>query len=328
MNALLAGTFLFFWIHSLLWAFRGTVEKKQIRNAEFFPASAKHGGKNVKIRQKVYRRFSLVHIVLHLFVVSSFLGLAVTGLPLKFNYTPWGKTLIDLLGGVGSAGIIHRVCAIITFGYLFVALVMSIRFLYSERPSDESVYQRLFGPDSLFPNRRDLRDINAMFRWFFFRGPKPTFDRWTYWEKFDFLAVFWGVAIIGSSGLLLWFPEFFGNFLPGWLFNVATIIHSDEALLAVGFIFTIHFFNTHFRAEKFPLDFVIFSGQVTEEEMMDERSEQWERYQKQGITEQFEVEKPNSIAWEITLRLFGLLAVLTGTVLALLIIYTFFQGGI
>ena len=61
--------------------------------------------------------------------------------------------------------------------------------------------------------------------------------------------------------------------------------------------------------------------------MIDERSEQWERYQKQGITEQFEVDKPNSIAWEITLRLFGLLAVLTGTVLALLIIYTFFQGG-
>ena len=161
-----------------------------------------------------------------------------------------------------------------------------------------------------------------MFRWFLFRGPKPPFDRWTYWEKFDFLAVFWGVAVIGSSGLLLWFPEFFGLFLPGWLFNAATIIHSDEALLAVGFIFTIHFFNTHFRAEKFPMDFVIFNGQVTEEEMVTERSEQWERYQKQGISGEFEVKKPNSIARDITLRLFGLLALLTGVVLALLILYT------
>ncbi len=104
----------------------------------------------------------------------------------------------------------------ITFGYLIVALVLSIRFLFSKKQSNQSFYQRLFGPDSLFPNRKDLRDIRAMFRWFFFKGPKPSFDRWTYWEKFDFLAVFWGVAIIGTSGLLLWFPEFFGKFLPGW----------------------------------------------------------------------------------------------------------------
>ena len=47
--------------------------------------------------------------------------------------------------------------------------------------------------------------------------------------------------------------------MPGWMLNVATTIHSDEALLAVGFIFSIHFFNTHFRPEKFPIDTVIFT---------------------------------------------------------------------
>ena len=97
-------------------------------------------------------------------------------------------------------------------------------------------------------------------KWFFGHGPRPQYGRWTYWEKFDYFAVFWGVAIIGSTGLLLWFPEFFTRLLPGWFINVATIIHSDEALLAVGFIFTIHFFNTHFRPEKFPMDTVIFTG--------------------------------------------------------------------
>ena len=106
-----------------------------------------------------------------------------------------------------------------------------------------------------------------MVSWFFFKGPKPTFERWTYWEKFDFVAVFWGMFAIGGSGLMLWFPEFFGMFLPGWAFNVATIIHSDEALLATGFIFTVHFFNTHGRPEKFPMDFVIFNGQIAKEEM-------------------------------------------------------------
>jgi cytochrome b subunit of formate dehydrogenase len=323
MNALLIAVFVFFWVHSLLWAFRGFVEKKQARNALLFSTPASHTTNHKKIRPKVYRRFKPFHIVMHLFVVTSFLGLALTGLPLKFNESVWGKALMDFFGGTVNAGFIHRICAIITFGYLFVALVMSFRFLFSKKTSNLGFWKRLFGPDSLFPTRRDLRDIKAMFRWFFFRGPKPTFDRWTYWEKFDFLAVFWGVAVIGMSGLLLWFPEFFGRFLPGWYFNVATIIHSDEALLAVGFIFTIHFFNTHFRVEKFPMDFVIFNGQVTEEEMIHERSEQWERYQKLGITKDFEVDKPTPLIWEIAMRVFGLLAVLTGMILALLIIYTF-----
>jgi len=324
MNALLAGTFLFFWIHSLLWTFRGFIEKKRNRDAESFSGTA---NKNLLIKHKVYRRFKPLHIILHLFVVTSFLALALTGLPLKFNYTSWGKSLMDFLGGIGSAGAIHRIAAVITFGYFIITLVMSIRFLFSKKHSKETFFKKLFGPDSLFINRKDLRDLIAMFRWFFFRGPKPAFDRWTYWEKFDFLAVFWGVAIIGSSGLVLWLPEFFGSFLPGWIFNMATIIHSDEALLAVGFIFTVHFFNTHLRAEKFPMDFVIFNGQVTEEEMIHERSVQWDRLQKQGITDKYEVKKPGSLVLEIVLRLFGLTAVLTGSILALLILYSIITIG-
>lgn len=328
MNILLAGTFLFFWIHSFLWTIRGFVEKKQKRNALYFSGAERGSNIDLKIKHKVYRRFKPIHIILHIFVVSSFLGLALTGLPLKFNYTSWGKALMDFLGGVGSAGIIHRICAIITFGYFFIALVMSTRFLFSKKQSKETFLKRLFGSDSLFINRNDLKNIKAMFRWFFFRGPKPAFDRWTYWEKFDFLAVFWGVAIIGSSGLILWFPEFFGYFLPGWIFNMATIIHSDEALLAVGFIFTVHFFNTHFRAEKFPMDFVIFNGQVTEKEMVHERSVQWKRYQEQDIISNFEVNKPTPLIWDIALRLFGLIALLTGTILVLLIFYTIVGIGL
>jgi hypothetical protein len=82
-------------------------------------------------------------------------------------------------------------------------------------------------------------------------------------EKFDYFAVFWGVAIIGGSGLMLWLPTFFAHFLPGWMFNLATIIHADEAVLAMSFIFTIHFFNVHLRPEKFPLDAVMFTGRAT-----------------------------------------------------------------
>jgi hypothetical protein len=83
--------------------------------------------------------------------------------------------------------------------------------------------------------------------------------------------------IIGGSGLLLWFPQFFGRFLPGWIYNIALLVHGEEALLATGFIFVIHFFNSHFRAEKFPMDMVMFTGQVTLDELRDERPAEYER---------------------------------------------------
>jgi hypothetical protein len=150
-------------------------------------------------------------------------------------------------------------------------------FSFLQENPGNPILQRLFGPDSLCPRWKDIQDIVGMIQWFFNKGPKPKFDRWTYWEKFDFLAVFWGMFAIGLSGLMLWFPEFFTIFLPGWVLNIATIVHSDEALLASGFIFTVHFFNTHFRPSKFPIDTVIFTGRFPKYELVEERPEQYRR---------------------------------------------------
>ena len=134
-----------------------------------------------------------------------------------------------------------------------------------------SLMTLLWGPDSMVPQLQDGIDIYRNFLWFIGRGPRPQFDRWTYWEKFDYWAVFWGMLIIGGSGLLLWFPVFFSKLLPGWMFNIAALVHGEEALLAVGFIFTFHFFNGHLRPEKFPMDTVVFTGRISEHELKDER---------------------------------------------------------
>jgi cytochrome b subunit of formate dehydrogenase len=303
--------------------FRGFVENRQKQAA----LEEGHIETTVADGHKQYRRFSKLHIFLHLLVITSFLGLSLTGLPLKFSSQQWAMTLMDIFGGTANAGLIHRTCAVITFVYFSIAIVMSFRFLFIRKDIPGNWFQRLFGPDSLFPNWRDIRDITGMVRWFLFKGPKPTFERWTYWEKFDFLAVFWGMFAIGGSGLMLWFPEFFGSFLPGWMFNVATIIHSDEALLATGFIFTVHFFNTHGRPEKFPMDFVIFNGQISKHELMEERRDQWQRYEDAGITEKFAAKKSSGILYDFLIKGFGFLALFTGIILLFLMIYAILTGG-
>ncbi len=90
------------------------------------------------------------------------------------------------------------------------------------------------------------------------------------------------MGIIGGSGLILWAPKFWARFLPGDLFNVALLVHGEEALLAVVFIFTIHFFNGHLRPEKFPMDTVIFTGVLPLEELEHERPGEYERLVARG----------------------------------------------
>jgi cytochrome b subunit of formate dehydrogenase len=317
MIGLLYSTFAVFWVHTILWMYRGFIE-----NREKAVLLAEGAIGHIPDGFKQYRRFNARHIILHILVIVSFLGLALTGLPLKFSDQELSKLLMSLFGGAANAALIHRICAVITFVYFLLANAMCIHFLFFRKDIPGNWMERMLGPDSLCPNE-DIRDITAMMRWFFFKGPKPTFERWTYWEKFDFLAVFWGMFAIGGSGLMLWFPEFFGNIFPGWMFNVATIVHSDEALLATGFIFTVHFFNTHFRPEKFPMDFVIFNGQISKHEFIEERRDQWQRYEKEGRTEQCIVKKRSGAFFDFFFKGFGFLALFLGIALLFLMLYTF-----
>jgi cytochrome b subunit of formate dehydrogenase len=261
-------------------------------------------------------RFSPLNRTLHALVIASFLGLALTGLPLKFAYAPWARVLARMVGGLAVAGYIHRVCALITFGYFFT----HVAYLVSRIITSANWKSYFWGPSSMVPQGKDLRDVIQMFKWFFGRAPRPRFDRYSYMEKFDYWGVFWGVAIIGSSGLLLWFPAFFARLLPGWVFNVATIIHSDEALLATAFIFTIHFFNVHLRPEKFPIDTVIFTGRATTEYMEEEHPLEMARARQEG-TLPSRVAPPASRAAQLWSLWLGFISWGIGVALVVLIIW-------
>ncbi|HUU02143.1 MAG TPA: hypothetical protein VM425_11925 [Myxococcota bacterium] len=303
MSFLLIGVFGFFGLHTLIWLPRSLAERrrrKPIRSA----------GKRYVLR------FGTLESRLHILVVISFLGLAITGTTLKFSYFEWAQWISHALGGFQSAGFIHRVCALITFGYFGAHLIDLVR---KKRRGKSSWLRFLFGPDSMMPNRKDLREFVASFKWFIGRGPRPQYGRWTYWEKFDYLAVFWGVAIIGATGLILWFPELATHLLPGWMINVATIIHSDEALLAAGFIFTIHFFNTHFRPEKFPMDTVIFTGKMPLEEFEEDRPLEYRKLVEAGELEKRLVDPPSKTTRRAA-RIFGGLALALGVALIIIII--------
>jgi cytochrome b subunit of formate dehydrogenase len=303
---MMSGAFGFFGLHSVLWFIRSLLERRRNGPSQRFTANP-HG----------ISRFTALNRVNHAFVIITFFGLTLTGLPLLFSEQEWAKRLAWLLGGVYAAGIWHRVFAVMLMGNFLVHFYGLVR---SARRHGRSVLRTwAFGPNSMVPRGRDLRDCAGMIRWFFRGGKKPSFDRWTYWEKFDYWAEIGGTMIIGGSGLMLWFPKFFSSFLPGWLFNVAMIVHGYEALLAVGFIFTIHFFNAHLRLEKFPVDDVIFTGQLPEEEFRHERGDEYARALQSGQLEAMRVAPAPK--WQRRLAVVvGTIAMAIGTTLVTLII--------
>jgi cytochrome b subunit of formate dehydrogenase len=264
-----------------------------------------------------YRRFSRLERLLHIFMIVSFMSLALTGMTLKFSYTQWASMLSHLLGGYESAGTIHRFAAVVMLGIFMTHL---IDLVHTKNRAYGSWKTMLLGPNSMIPSKRDLFEFWGSMKWFLGLGERPRYGRWTYWEKFDYLAVFWGIAVIGSTGMMLWFPEFCTKFIPGWLLNVATIIHSDEALLATGFIFTVHFFNTHLRPEKFPMDIVIFTGRMPVEEFALDKPGEYEALVQRGELDDHLVEAYQPIVTR-TVRAFAWTALAIGFAMVVWIIY-------
>jgi cytochrome b subunit of formate dehydrogenase len=299
----LIGTFVVFGIHSILWLIRGLIDVLQHgRPTTFVPGAV------------AYVRFNVMHRVAHGLLLISFLGLAATGLPLKYSHMPWARQLADLLGGFDSTSVWHRIFGMINVICLVVYMIrLGNRLLRS--PTGGATRQSvIFNPDSPVPNSRDFKDIVKMVKWFFGLGPKPTFERWAYWEKFDF----WGAAadsvIIGLTGLILWFPNLFCLFLPGEAVNIAKVIHSTQALLATGFVFAIHFYSVWLRPEKFPMDMAMFTGVVSEHELREERPEYYQRLLEEGRLEKLRTVVPGRRALLLA-TLAGYLALSVGTAL-------------
>lgn len=279
-----------------------------------------HPEGSTRAKPRFYRRFTVAQTMLHATVVSTFLGLALTGLPLRFSSSGLSRDFAGGVGGFGAILFFHKFCAVIlTLAFLgHVSHVFYRGIVLREKGI-------FWGPTSMVPQWKDVKDVFGNFRWFLGLGPKPRFERYAYWEKFDYWAVFWGMVVIGFSGYAMWFAPFFARFLPGWALNAALIIHGEEALLAVLFIFAIHFFNTHLRPGSFPMDMVVLTGRESEEEFEEKRALEFSRLSSENKLEA-RIDVPPSPSLVTTTRVLGTIAVVIGLALLVLTLVAYFSG--
>ena len=311
MIGLLLGTFAFFWLHSALWFYREYQDRKTGKNRPHIRIE----DMDMPEGKTHFRRFTKWWRLAHLVGALSIMLLALTGLTVLFSGSGWAPYVMNLLGGPVSAGILHRIGAVGFMGVFFIHLIYFAFHIGKNWRTFE-----WFGPNSLVPNWADLGDAIAMFRWFFGLGPRPVLDHFSYWEKFDYWAPFWGMTIIGLSGLMMWFPEVTAAYLPGWVFNVASIVHGEEAILAVVFLFTVHFFNNHFRPDKFPLDTTMFTGRVPLEHYRHEHRREYDRLVASGELHKYLVDAPSEPMARGSSLLGGTLIIIGLTLLTLVLL--------
>ena len=268
--------------------------------------------------ERFFVRFTRAQRTMHAVLFTTFLGLAATGLPLRFSQSVWARRLASEVGGFGAILFFHKLCAIV----LTIAFAIHVKEIFTRgiMNREKGIF---WGSSSMVANFKDAKDLFNHMRWFVGLGARPQFDRYAYWEKFDYWAVFWGMIVIGFSGYAMWFAPFFAHFLPGWALNAVLVIHSEEGLLAILFIFSIHFVNTHLRPGSFPMDMVIFTGVEREDELRHKRPLEFARMLREGKLEARIGEKPQS--WQLNFsRVIGFTAIAIGLILLVLTLSAYF----
>ena len=216
--------------------------------------------------ERQFVRFSLNVRFQHMLMLTSCIVLILTGMPIKFHDTAWAALMIGLMGGIENSALLHRIGAV---GLIFVSLYHLFYLIFLSEGRDNFV--------RLIPSPKDARDLLQMLKFFLGRSEeRPKFARFSYVEKFDYWAVYWGCVIMIGSGALLWFETITLSLFPKYVADIAKEAHSDEALLATLAIIIWHFYNVHFNPRKFPMNKIWLTGKLSEEEMIEEHPLEYE----------------------------------------------------
>src|SRR4030067_3656015 len=241
--------------------------------------------------KKYFYRFTLDQRIQHIILAATVVILVLTGMPLKFSNTAWAPYLYALFGGINTAPVVHKTAGtilLLLFSYHVIYLVYSIYNhqivpLKKKEGLSAGKILKLLANQPLVPNLKDAIDIRDLLKYLLFlTNKRPEGAEFTWKEKFDYWAPFWGMVIIGLSGLIMWNKILATKIVPGYVINFSLIAHSDEALIPALFLFIWHWYNVHFSTSVFPMGTVFLSGYLSEELMVEEHYQYYVKVMKKA----------------------------------------------
>jgi cytochrome b subunit of formate dehydrogenase len=222
--------------------------------------------------ERLYQRMAISIRWQHALLLISITLLILTGMPLRFAQVEWLKSIYFLFGGLAGARIVHRVAAVVLMGTSAWHIVYLLIRWHKAGWKSEAL--------TMWPTRKDIADFITLSKNYLgLSKEEPKYGRYSFKQKMDYLAEYWGVPIMVLSGLVLWFPIYFGNRLPELAISTAIIAHGYEATLAFLAIVSWHLYNVIFSPDVFPMRLTWLTGTMTRSEMEREHPlelEQWD----------------------------------------------------
>jgi len=208
----------------------------------------------------------------HTLLMLSFIALVVSGFALRFSESWISRLFFGWEGGFAARGQIHRGAAVV---FLLVVLWHAI-FLVASRRGRQFVRDMMPGPlDFAQFGRRILYNLGL-------RKTSPRFGRFSYVEKAEYWALAWGTGIMVVTGLLLWFDNWFIQFLPKGFLDVALVVHYWEAWLATLAIVVWHLYSTVFSPSVYPMNPSWITGAMPEQMYRHEHPEHLEQAKRES----------------------------------------------
>ena len=231
---------------------------------------------------RTYQRFTLNERIQHWVLAGSFITLAVTGFALTERWNvPW----VEGQAGATLRAATHRAAA----GVFIMLVIYHVAYLVFTRRGRQTIREMVprlrnaatiaccaasclrLGP----PSPSDWRTLIQTVKYNLgLTSERPRHGRFTYAERMEYFALAWGAVVMIGTGLALWFEVPFLNRFPFWSFELATVVHLYEALLASLAIVVWHFYFTMFNPDVFPMSKAMITGQLTREEMEREHAEE------------------------------------------------------
>jgi cytochrome b subunit of formate dehydrogenase len=211
----------------------------------------------------------------HAFLVTVFVILCLTGFPMKFPEARWSAIIYDLFGGINGAPIVHRIAGVaLLAGFAIHILLIFLNLRRSLKREGKRGFRAWIKASlalPMIPKWRDFKDLIAWAKYVFFLSPRrPNYGHFSWKEKLEYLGLFWGIPLLGVTGIMLWAESISTRLFPGWVLNVAYLAHTYESLLAVAHITLVHIPGVIGRPGVSPLSCMIINGKISPRALAEE----------------------------------------------------------
>lgn len=223
---------------------------------------------------ELIRRFSGGWRLQHILLIIGVTGLSLTGLAYRYYDTSFGRILLDLEGGFGNRGVLHRICAV----FLALTAVMhGCKVLFTRNGHDDFL--------ALMPEKGDgSRWWNVLKAKLAGKEYTPDWGKYTLGQKLQYWMVSVGTILMLVTGAVLMLGHSAMAAMPKWIVDAVRVVHGGQGVELMIFIVLWHLYSTHLTPGNFPMDNSWLTGSISKQRLKEWHPREFRRLFGDGST--------------------------------------------